>query len=50
VIKLRAGHDIRPGKEIFLFSKSSKLSERPTHPAIQQVLGGASHGGKAAGE
>jgi len=37
--KLRAEHDIRPRKEIFLFSKTSILPERPTHPAIQQDLG-----------
>jgi len=38
VIKLRAGHDVRPGKENFLFSKTSKLPVRPTHPVIQQVI------------
>jgi hypothetical protein len=44
--KLRAGHDIRPRREIFLFSKASKLPERPTHPAIQQDLGVHSMGVK----
>jgi hypothetical protein len=37
-IWLRTGHDARPGQEIFLFSKTSKLAGTPTHPAIQKVL------------